>query len=220
MPGQAYHITQRGTNRQKVFFTDSDRSTYLRLMAQNLEDAGVRVLGWCLMRNHVHFVAVPERDDSLAVLMRRVHGRFAQMMNARLLRSGHLWQNRFYSCALSLTHLRRALVYVERNPVRAGLVARPEEYKWSSAALHLGLAKDRYSLLDNEFWTEYGGAEGWAEVLAVEDEVSELMLLRRCTYAGRPFGEQEYVAVFEERFGRVWRRWGFEKANQVRTFAG
>ena len=137
MPGQAYHITQRGTNRQRVFFTDSDRSTYLRLISQNLEDAGVRVLAWCLMRNHVHFVAVPERDDSLSVLLRRVHGRFAQMMNARLLRSGHLWQNRFYSCALSPTHLWRALADVERNAVRAGLAARPEEYKWSSAAAHL-----------------------------------------------------------------------------------
>ena len=128
MPGQAYHITQRGTNRQRVFFTDTDRSTYLRLMSQNLTDAGVRVLAWCLMTNHVHFVAVPEQSDSLAVLWRRVHGRFAQMMNARLSRSGHLWQNRYYSCALSPTHLRRALAYVERNPVRAALVGRPEEY--------------------------------------------------------------------------------------------
>ena len=51
-------------------------------------------------------------------------------------------------------------------------------------------------------------------------EASELMLLRRCTYAGRPFGEQEYVAIFEERFGRVWWRWGFEKESEVRTFAG
>ena len=120
MPGQAYHLTQRGTNRQRVFFKDSDRSTYLKLMAHNLEDAGVRVLAWCLMSNHVHFVAVPERDDSLSVLTRRVHGRFAQMMNARLLRSGHLWQNRFHSCALSPAHLWRALAYVERNPLRAG----------------------------------------------------------------------------------------------------
>ncbi len=64
MPGQAYHITQRGTNRQRVFFTESDRSTYLRLIVQNLEDAGFRVLAWCLMTNHVHFVAVSEREDS------------------------------------------------------------------------------------------------------------------------------------------------------------
>jgi len=74
MPGQAYHITQRGTSRQKVFFTDSDRATYLKLMSQNLEDAGVRVPAWCLMKNHVHFVAVPERADSLSVLWWRLQG--------------------------------------------------------------------------------------------------------------------------------------------------
>ena len=220
MPGQAYHITQRGTNRQRVFFTDTDRSTYLRLMSQNLTDAGVRVLAWCLMTNHVHFVAVPEQSDSLAVLWRRVHGRFAQMMNARLSRSGHLWQNRYYSCALSPTHLRRALAYVERNPVRAALAGRPEEYKWSSAAAHLGLVKDRYSLLDKEFWREQGGAEGWTELLATPEEALELRLLRRCTYAGRPYGESEYVAEFEAAFGRAWRKWGFEKERMTCGLAG
>ena len=217
-PDQAYHLTQRGTNRQRVFFTDSDRSAYLRLMALNLSDAGVRLLGWCLMRNHVHLVAVPEREDSLAVLMRRVNGRYAQMVNARMARSGHLWQNRFYSCALSPSHLRRALVYVERNPVRAGVVGSPELYKWSSAAAHLGLVKDRYSLLDNEFWLDSGGAAGWVELLGSEESTSELRLLRRCTYAGRPYGEEEYVALMEARFGREWRRWGFEKGMRMQTF--
>jgi putative transposase len=73
--------------------------------------------------------------------------------------------------------------------VRAALVERPEEYKWSSAAAHLGLAKDRYSLLDKEFWTENGGAGGWADLLAAPEDVLDTRLLRRCTYAGRPFGE-------------------------------
>jgi putative transposase len=189
-------------------------------MSANLEDAGVRVLAWCLMQNHVHFVAVPEREDSLSILWRRVHGRFAQMLNARLLRSGHLWQNRYYSCALSPTHLWRALAYVELNPVRAGVVGRPEDYKWSSAAMHLGLEKDRYSLLDKDFWRESGGAEGWAGWLAPKEESQEIRLLRRCTYAGRPFGEQSFVAMYQEHFGRVWRQWGFEKHSEVRTFAG
>jgi putative transposase len=200
LPCQAYHITQRGTNRQRVFFTGSDCSAYLRLVAQNLEDAGVRVLAWCLMTNHVHFVAVAGREDSLSVLFRRAHGRYAQLLNAQRLRSGHLWQNRFYSCALSPTHLGRALAYVERNPIRAAMAVRPEEYKWSSAAAHLGLAKDRYSLLDKDFWAEQGGAAGWADLLATPEEAMETRLLRRCTYAGRPFGEDEYVALFERQF--------------------
>ncbi len=195
LPGHAYHITPRGTNRQRVFFTDSGRSTYLRLLLQNLDDAGVRVLAWCLMDNHVHFVVAPEREDSLSVLFRRVHGRYAQVVNAQRLRSGHLWQNRFYSCALSPAHLRRTLAYVERNPVRAALVERPEEYKWSSAA-----------------------AEGWAELLATPEDPLDTRPLRRCTYAGRPFREDQYVALFEEQFQRVWRKWGIEKEPQFQAF--
>jgi putative transposase len=219
LPGQAYHITQRGTNRQRVFITSADRSAYLRLLGQNLDDAEVRLLALCLMPNHIHLVAVPERADSLAILLRRVHGRYAQMVNARRLRSGHLWQNRFYSCALSPSHLWRALAYVERNPVRAGIAGRPEDYRWSSAAAHLGLAGDRYRLLDTDFWRAQGGAAGWSELLAAPEEALEMRLLRRCTYAGRPFGEQEFLAMFEERFGRVWRKWGFERECEVRTFA-
>jgi putative transposase len=97
----AYHVTQRGTNHQRVFFSASDRAAYLRLLQRNLAPAETRVLAWCLMTNHVHLVLVPGREDSLEILLRRLHGRYAQMVNVRRLRSGHLWQNRFFSCPLS-----------------------------------------------------------------------------------------------------------------------
>ena len=86
------------------------------------------------MPNHVHLVAVPDASDSLANALRRAHGRYAMYLNARRGRSGHLWQNRFYSCALDGAHLAVALRYVERNPVRAGLAESVEQYRWSSAA--------------------------------------------------------------------------------------
>jgi len=66
VPGVPFHITQRGTNREQVFFSVSDRSLYLRLLRETLAEAEVRILAYCLMRNHVHLVAVPEREDSLA----------------------------------------------------------------------------------------------------------------------------------------------------------
>ncbi len=211
VPGLAYHITQRGTNQQRVFFSGSDRVTYLRLLQQNLALSETRVLTWCLMTNHIHLVLVPGREDSLEVLFRRLHGRYAQMVNAKRLRSGHLWQNRFFSCALSSSHLRRTLAYVERNPVRAGMVAQAEQYEWSSAAIHLGLAPDRLQLADLEFWRQEGGAEAWGPLLMTPEELTTLRLLRRCTYAGRPFGDDDFVASLEKRFNRKWRRWRFEK---------
>jgi putative transposase len=209
--GLAYHITQRGTNRESVFFSHSDRRYYLELISENLSDSGVRVLAYCLMSNHVHLVAVPGAADSLAVLFRRVHGRYAQYLNVRRRRSGHLWQNRYFSCPLGASHLGRALQYVERNPVRAGMLARPEEYSWSSAAAHLGGA-DRSGILDLDFWRREGGAERWGSLLATPEEMVSLRLLRRCTYAGRPFGDEAFLKEMEQQFQRSWRRWRFEQA--------
>jgi putative transposase len=214
----AYHVTQRGTNHQRVFFSAADRVTYLRLLQQNAAAAETRVLAWCLMTNHIHLVLVPDREDSLEVLLRRLHGRYAQMVNIKRMRSGHLFQNRFFSCALSSGYLLRTLAYVERNPVRAGMVAQAEQYEWSSASIHLGLVGDRLKLVDVEFWQREGGAEAWRRLLLTPEELTSLRLLRRCTYAGRPYGEEEFVASMESRFQRKWRRWGFEKQTAAAAF--
>jgi putative transposase len=120
LSGVPYHITQRGVDKCVTFSSEEDRQTYLRLLRDNLSDAEVRLLGWCMMTNHVHLIAIPGREDSLAVLFRRVHGRYAQYYNARSGRTGHLWQNRFFACSLGAGHLWTALAYVDRDPVRAG----------------------------------------------------------------------------------------------------
>ena len=103
------------------------------------------------------------------------------------------------------------MAYVERNPVRAGLVAQPEQYEWSSAAVHLGLKEDRLHLIDLDFWQREGGAEAWRTLLMTPEQLLEVRLLRRCTYAGRPFGGDDFVKEMEQRFQRKWRQWGFEK---------
>jgi len=211
LPGLPYHITQRGTNRQTIFHTAADRRAYLGLIRENLDDAGVRALAYCLMTNHVHWVVVPEREDSLAVLFRRAHGRYAQTWNALRRRSGHAWQNRFYSCPLAGNRLWIALRYVEQNPVRALLARSPEEYEWSSARAHLTGERDRSRVLDMDFWRRSGGAETWREIHGSPEDALATQLLRRCTYAGRPFGGEEFVEKIEAKFGRKWRRWGFEE---------
>jgi len=210
-PGLAYHVTQRGSNGQRVFFCASDYRMYLSLLRHHLEDTAVRVLAYCLMTNHVHLIVVPERADSLAVLFRRVHGRYSQYLNIRRRRSGHLWQQRFFSCPLSEGHLWIALRYVEQNPCRAVMVGRPDAYRWSSAAAHLTGLQDRVAVLDWDYWARSGGIETWQQMHAAADLPERIMLLRRCTYSGRPFGEEEFVERLERRFQRSWRRWSFEK---------
>ncbi|HWZ34080.1 MAG TPA: transposase [Bryobacteraceae bacterium] len=213
-PDLPYHVTQRGTNRQTVFQSAGDRRAYLGLVRQNLEDAGVRVLAYCLMTNHVHWVVVPDREDSLATLFRRVHGRYAQAWNARRQRSGHVWQNRFFSCPLEEGRLWIALRYVEQNPVRALLARIPEDYEWSSARMHLTGQRDRSGVLDVDFWRRSGGMETWREMHASAEDPVTTQLLRRCTYAGRPFGAEEFLGRIESKFGRKWRRWRFEDARE------
>ncbi len=209
-PGLAYHVTQRGSNRQRAFFCSSDYRMYLSLLRDQLADAEVRVLAYCLMSNHVHLVVVPAQADSLAILFRRVHGRYAQYLNTRRRRTGHLWQSRFFSCALSETHLWVALRYVEQNPYRASIARTPEEYRWSSASAHLGDGPDRSNVLDLDFWKGAGGAARWAEMYGAGSG-DRITILRRCTYSGRPFGEEEFVQRLEQKFGRVWRRLKSEK---------
>ncbi len=191
VPGVAHHVTQRGTGRQIVFYTRRDRQVYLGLLKEHSEKAGLSVLAYCLMPNHVHLVVVPNEDDALAVALRRTHGRYAQYLNARRQRSGHLWQNRFFSCPLDQAHLWAALRYVERNPVRAGLVERAEEHAWSSAQCHL-TGRDRLRLVDMAFWAGVGGAEPWEALLASPEEQWEMRRLERATYAGKPLGTKEF----------------------------
>jgi putative transposase len=154
------------------------------------------------MTNHTHLIAMPEREDSLALLLRRVHGRYSQYYNAGHGRSGHLWQNRYFACSLGPGHLWTALAYVEMNPVRAGLVERPSDYRWSSASAHLG-SQDASGLLDMNWWRKECDGVDWGQVLG-EPDGEQSAPLRRCTYAGRPFGDEDFVKAISEQFGRHW----------------
>ena len=135
-PGVAHHITQRGNNRQLVFHSDYDRRLYVDLLARYAGANSVRMLGYCLMSNHVHLVAVPGRPESLARALRSTHSEYAASLNRSENRRGHLWQGRFFSCPLDPAHLATALRYVDLNPVRARLVNSAAEWAWSRARAH------------------------------------------------------------------------------------
>ena len=208
LPGVACQVTQRGVDRHETFSSGQDRHTYLDLLRRNLEDANVRILAWCLMSNHVHLIAVPGRPDSLSVLMRRVQGPYAQYYNAHAGRTGHLWQNRFFACMLAPSHLWTALAYVERNPLRAKIVRRAEDYVWSSAIAHVTTG-DGSGLLDMEWWRRAGRTD-WREVLnrkvGTDEELSAQHELQACTFAERPFGDEVFVDEIAHRVGCHWKR--------------
>ena len=155
------------------------------------------------MTNHIHFVAIPEREDSLARTLGCAHSEYALALNHAHGRSGHVWQNRFFSCPLGESHLLSALRYVELNPVRAGLASAPAGWPWSSARAHtVDGALD--PVLDCG-WVEYFGRwdySEWQEILAAEMSGGESDSIRRATHTGEPLGSREFVAALERQAGR------------------
>ena len=125
VPGVPHHVTQRGNNRQDVFFVDDDHRVYLGLLAEQCRRFGLSVVCYCLMTNHVHLVVIPKHVDSLAKGIGRTNLLYSQYIGRLHRRTGHLWQNRFFSCSLDDEHLVHACCYVERNPLRARMVRLP-----------------------------------------------------------------------------------------------
>jgi putative transposase len=185
-----------------VFASDADRLAYLDFLGRYAARHGLAVWAYCLMTNHVHLVAVPLREDSLGLALRDAHTVYAMRFNRQTQSDGHVWQGRFNSCPLDEAHLWAAVRHVERNPVRAGLAARAEEYRWSSAAAHCGLAAT--GLLSGEF-PPPGVVEDWSAWLTHEDDAAAVDRIRRQTNTGRPCGSAAFAERLEGLIGRSLR---------------
>jgi putative transposase len=200
--GVPHHVTQRGNTQQDVFFTDQDRAVYLRILQDCRRRYHLRLLSYCLMTNHVHLVAVPETPDALARTLGRTHCDYARWLHVRQRTTGHLWQNRYFSCPLEARHLTAAMLYVEHNPVRAGLVTAAWEWGWSSARAHIA-GTDERGLLDMSGWPELDSPEGWREALEVGSEEQSLAArIREATRTGRPLGDETFCNTLERLAGR------------------
>jgi len=184
-----------------VFLVDDDRRVYLELLQEQADKYGLEVLAYCLMDNHVHLVAIPHEAEALAQAIGRTHFRYTQYINRCHRRSGHLWQGRFYSCALDGRHLWPALRYVELNPVRAKLCRRAWQYAWSSAALHTNPSAES-ELLNLPRWYKQVSAEEWRKELAQGLTEGEVARIRLRTHTGRPLGGDRFLAKLETVLGR------------------
>ncbi len=201
--GVPHHITQRGNRREDVFFCDEDRNAYLVWLKEYAEIYDVDILAYCLMTNHVHLVAVPASKDSLHQMLKPLHMRYAQRINRANNWKGHLWQGRFFSSALDESYLWAAMRYVERNPVRAGMVRKAKNYRWSSAGAHCGLRHDA-ALTDKSAWRrQFDSIGDWSDWLAVGDEPDKMEVLRRNADKGLPCGSENFIRKLEKLTGRA-----------------
>jgi putative transposase len=200
--GVPHHVTQRGNRRQKVFFDDGDYAAYRDLLAESCRAADVAVWAYCLMPNHVHLILVPSDRDGLRAALGEAHRRYTRMVNFRKGWRGYLWQGRFASFPMDEDYLYACARYVELNPVRAGLAARAQDWRWSSARAHLtgkddGLVKAAPLRKRVKDWRAFLG-EG------LDDAARDA--LRASERTGRPLGSQGFVRQLEKQLKRTLRR--------------
>jgi putative transposase len=141
--GVPVHVIQRGVNRAACFFADDDYALYLDTLAGIAAAEGIAVHAYVLMTNHVHLLATPQTPGGLSTLMKRLGQRYVQTVNRVYRRTGTLWEGRYRSCLVEAErYLLTCQRYIELNPVRAAMVALPQDYRWSSYAGNAGVADD------------------------------------------------------------------------------
>jgi len=207
LPGQPQHVIQRGNNRSPIFFTDWDYRFYLQCLEEGCAEYRCDVHAYVLMTNHVHLVASPQSEDGLSRLMQSVGRRFVQHINRRYQRTGTLWDGRFRATAIdSERYLLTCYRYVELNPVRAGMVEDPIQYRWSSHAHHAVGRRDSV-VRDHPIYLSLGGSD--QERLSVyrslfDDQIGEhdLAEIRDATNKGWVLGNDRFRGQIEERTNR------------------
>jgi len=204
-----------------VFFDDEDRHYYKKVLRDQADSRRLLIWNYALMTNHVHFIVVPQLETSLAETFRNAHSNYSQWFNRKYNLKGHLWQARYYSCLLDERHLWSAVRYVERNPVRANIVKRAEDYKWSSAHAHA------YGITD---WFVDSGSPliaavaDWAKWLSDDDTPGTLEPIRKATARDLPLADESFVLDLEAKLGRRLRpnkrgrkaKTGQEEASQTK----
>lgn len=197
VPGAPHHVVQRGNRRMKTFFGDEDYEVYLSLLAEWCGRHGVAIWAYCLMPNHVHLILVPPDENSLCRSVGETHRRYTRRINFRKGWCGHLWQGRFSSFVMDDSYLAAAARYVERNPVKAHMTARAEDWPWSSASAHVD--RRRASIAESDWLDELtaGWMCNWRDYLAEATDAETRKTIMRHENTGRPLGDAAFVKKLE-----------------------
>jgi putative transposase len=189
--GYCFHALNRGNRRAAVFHDADDYHAFVRLLRRASARVPVRLLGYCLMPNHFHLVPWPRRDGDLSAWVGWLLTAHVRAYQRRYRRSGHVWQGRFRAFPIQEDeHLLAVLRYVERNPLRAGLVPRAEDWPWSSLAWRL--RPPLWPFLE-DCPAPLPPAAEWAALVNAAQTEAELTALRACVRRDRPFGGEGWV---------------------------
>ena len=207
LPGVPLHVIQRGNNRSACFYADEDYVRYLRHVKELAQRFGCALHAYVLMTNHVHLLLTPENTESASLLMKHLGQRYVQYINRKYKRSGTLWEGRFRSCLTqSEEYVLACYRYIELNPVRAGMVQRPGEYRWSSYGAN-ALGKPDDLVTPHQQYLQIAGSdearrEGYRTLFKADFEPEVLEEIRRSTNGNFALGGARFKREIEEALGR------------------
>jgi putative transposase len=191
------HVIQRGNNRQAIFTSDADLAAYAQWLAEGAQRFEVAVHGWVFMTNHVHLLATPSESTSLSRLMQFLGRLYVRYFNYAYTRSGTLFEGRFRSCVVQEDrYLLTCLRYIELNPLRAGMVSDPSNYRWSSYRAHaFGRIAGVWS--PHRLYLELGHnpkrrQRAWRALANEAADIEVLAKIRHCANSGLVLGTQSF----------------------------
>lgn len=198
LPGHAHHVIQRGNNRQPIFVDSGDYQFMLELLEENARKFDVAVHAYVLMGNHFHLLATPKTAEGLPRMMQAVGRRYVRYFNDRQQRTGTLWEGRYRSTLIeSERYLLACMVYIDLNPVRAGMVAHARDYPWSSWAHYTGSRSDRLLTPHPLVWalgnTPFAREAAYAALVEAGLEEAKVRELTDATLRGWAFGDKKFV---------------------------
>jgi putative transposase len=207
VPGYPHHIIQRGNNRQAIFSTATDYELLLSLVDEHARRQQVAIHGYVLMSNHFHLLATPETVEGIPQMMQAVGRRYVRHYNLRQARTGTLWEGRYRSTLIQAErYLLACMVYMDLNPVRAGMVADPSDYPWSSFQHYIGRKADKLITPHPLYWelgnTPFSRDEAYASLVRAGVGENQQRLLTDSTMRGWALGEPDYVADLQRRTER------------------
>jgi putative transposase len=183
--GLPHHIIQRGLQGRQTFLTQKDYTTYIEIMAECCHRYNVKIWTYCLMPDHAHLIAIPQKKESLSICLRTAHSRYTKYINRRIDISGQFWQGRYASHLLDEHYLIACARYIEINPVKREYVDQPQDWQWSSARAHITACND--SLVQVKPLLERVKRD-WQGFLSETRPKEEADLFYRHEKSGRPLG--------------------------------
>lgn len=207
VPGYPHHIIQRGNNRQAIFVDATDYEQLLTLLEEQSRKHRVAIHAYVLMSNHLHLLATPETAEGIPTMMQAVGRTYVRRFNQRHGRSGTLWEGRYKSTLIQAErYLLACMVYVDLNPVRAGLVADPADYPWSSHHHYIGRRSDRLVTPHPLYWelgnTPFSRDAAYADLVRAGIRSDQQQALTDSAMRGWALGEPDYVADLQRRTAR------------------